>query len=161
MQAPITTALELDRHNGSRQRNSSDEGTTRTEDDIKPWKAASANVIASSKKLLGDYDEISRQTKRSDMPTGRLGQSWQKDVGELKRIIDIGYKKTQREITDVMGGSRENNDGDDDREAKAHFPDRERVKSPAGLWRTLDDAERGVRKMTRNLPEAGAEFGSG
>ncbi|KAK7630580.1 hypothetical protein IWX48DRAFT_169018, partial [Phyllosticta citricarpa] len=139
-------------------------------DSLKKWKPASVNALAVAKKLLIDYDNVQRQVQHTTNGISKKSLGWnlQSDAAQAKRMVGVGYKKAQREIGEVIRGSMESEGGttddDDDREARAFFPgrggDRAAASADCGINQTLDGAEKGVRWLTRSVPEAGTEFGS-
>ncbi|KAK8167763.1 hypothetical protein BKA80DRAFT_340770 [Phyllosticta citrichinensis] len=165
LREPLTTAMKPPVISGRAQkRPSSGAETVGAADNPKKWKASSADTLAVSRELLHDYDLIERRLQHSTKGVSkkRLGRSWQTDADEAKRLVGIGYEKARREVVDVIRGSMKSEGAtqDDDKEARAHFPGRgggDRAAAAAAadgsIYQTLDEAERGVRRLTRSVAD--------
>ncbi|KAF2204544.1 hypothetical protein GQ43DRAFT_460694 [Delitschia confertaspora ATCC 74209] len=117
-------------------------------------------IIQVSRNLIKEYEKMSEKVE-SAFP-GRekdLTGAWQNDVEHTAKVLEIGHKRALRQIKKVLGiidveieGSGAESDGNE-LEMVTDSQDLPSREHDLGLHRTLQYAERGIRRLTKGLPE--------
>ncbi|KAF2262701.1 hypothetical protein CC78DRAFT_582287 [Lojkania enalia] len=116
--------------------------------------APANEIIDASRTLVTEYNSMEKLiydtcTKENQS----IGEVWQKDVDKLEDLLYMGHRIAMRSVRKVLGLPSEHADKDrdyeDDMEAVDNVPD---FSVDNGLHRTLQYAERGVKRTVKGLP---------
>ena len=122
--------------------------------------ASAMEMVHNSKDLIKEYEETSELFASAGSHQERLiAEAWQSDVDRTARILQIGRKQASKNLEKVLGVERVEThaakgqtgrlEGEDDVE-DGGLPVRE---CDLGLQTTLKYAERGIKRLTKGLPD--------
>jgi hypothetical protein len=117
---------------------------------INPIFASATEMITTSHVLVREYDNIEEMVaKAAEDDRKPITDTWQQDVEEMKRLLDLGYRKALRDVKKVLGvnGAEEMTERDKDDGGRLT-----KMEPNHGLSDTLRYAERGVKRMVKGLP---------
>jgi hypothetical protein len=107
-------------------------------------------MITTSHGLVREYDNIEEMVAKAAEDDRKLiTDTWQQDVEEMKRLLDLGHRKALRDVKKVLGvnGAEEMTERDKDDSGRLT-----KMEPNHGLSDTLRYAERGVKRMVKGLP---------
>ena len=107
-----------------------------------------------SEHLVGEYDRLDKMvvSMRDAEPEG-ITEAWTEDVERTARLLKIGAETAIRNVKKVLGadvGSEEEGEAEDEGE-RLQGP--EKMVLSYELQKSLQYAERGVKKMVKCLPQ--------
>lgn len=110
--------------------------------------------MAAARALIDEYDEMERKIAEADPKLEEdIAASWQQGVERANRQLDVGYRTAMRNVKKVLGlqglsavEEKEEQGGGEDEGAMNQKP------LNYELQRTLQYAERGVKRMVKGLP---------
>lgn len=119
-----------------------------------------AHVLTASEHLIGEYDRLEKAiaSTRDAEPEG-VAETWVEEVEKTARLLRIGAEAAIRNVKKVLGaevsvdGTEVSVDGTEDRGLVEQMFGAEKTELNYELKRSLQCAERGVKKMVQGLPE--------
>lgn len=112
-----------------------------------------ANVLMASEHLVGEYDRLDKMIMgmRDAEPEG-IAEAWTEDIEKTARLLRVGAETAIRNVKKVLGADV----GDEETEAEdesARLQGLEKMVLNYELQKSLQYAERGVKKMVKCLPQ--------
>ncbi|KAF1363203.1 hypothetical protein EJ07DRAFT_173911 [Lizonia empirigonia] len=110
-----------------------------------------ANILTASQHLIGEYDGLDKKITgmRDAEPEGRV-EAWAEDVDKTARLLKIGAETAIRNVKKVLGAEVEAEEAVESNEGLAAVGNMELNYE---LQKSLQYAERGVKKMVKGLPQ--------
>ncbi|KAF9700338.1 hypothetical protein EKO04_001410 [Ascochyta lentis] len=115
---------------------------------------SAANICAASEHLVDEYIRLDTAIAeiQAAEPEG-VAEAWTADVEKTARLLKIGAETAIKNLKKVLGADVEANKKDEKIEAGEGMDKIEKMELNYELQKSLQYAERGVKKMVKNLPQ--------
>lgn len=113
-----------------------------------------ASVLTASQHLVGEYDRLDKMIVgiRDAEPEG-VAETWTEEVDETARLLKIGAETAIKNVKKVLGADVEVDNTEAIGEDGETMEALETLELNYELQKSLQLAERGVKKMVKSLPE--------
>ncbi|KAF2628684.1 hypothetical protein BU25DRAFT_390469 [Macroventuria anomochaeta] len=113
-----------------------------------------AHVLTASEHLVGGYDRLDKMivSMRDAEPEG-VAEAWTEDIEKTARLLKIGAETAITNVKKVLGADVEIDGMGETREEGERMDAVEKMELNYELQKSLQYAERGVRKMVKSLPQ--------
>lgn len=128
-------------------------------------KDTAAEVIRKSKSLIKDYDDMEAMLNkvRDEQQKKLAAENWESEVRETERLLLLGRNRAVRcvgrvvDVAEKDKGYVEDGDGDKTENGGDEAVEDDDGDADMGLLRTLEYAERGVKRMVKGIPREDEE----
>jgi hypothetical protein len=125
-----------------------------------PYIAYGIMLVDSAHRLLNTYNTLKGTGEDSITPERKILADWKKDREETKRLLRVGKRVAERKIRRLLkldknhtSEEERSNDDEADRDlAMTLFHSTESLVNGLPMGKTLEYAERGVRKILKGVP---------
>lgn len=113
-----------------------------------------ANILTASQHLVSEYDGLDKKiTGMRDTEPEGLVETWTGDVDKTARLLKIGAETAIRNVKEVLGAEVEAEEAVGSNEEEEALAAVGNMELNYELQKSLQYAERGVKKMVKGLPQ--------
>mgnify|MGYP004499524975 CR=1 FL=1 len=113
-----------------------------------------AHILTASENLVSEYNRLDKTIvgMRDTEPEG-IAEAWAGDVETTARLLKTGAETAIRNVKKVLGADVEVGDMEQTRKESERMHAVEKMELNYELQKSLQYAERGVKKMVKSLPQ--------
>ncbi|KAJ4312909.1 hypothetical protein N0V94_007210 [Neodidymelliopsis sp. IMI 364377] len=111
-------------------------------------------VLTSSEHLVAEYDRLDKliESLRDAEPEG-IAEKWTENVDKTARLLRLGAGTAIRNVKKVLGADIANGEVEEADENAERMEGLEKMELDYDFHKSLQYAERGVKKMVKGLPQ--------